>query len=61
MENMMCFKYFMNTVLFKVMEKGFYTVNFDKCQVVESLVKKIVELQGDGNYDEVKNGLKVMA
>ncbi|NLL27600.1 MAG: Zn-dependent hydrolase [Bacteroidales bacterium] len=53
--NMMCFKYFMNNGAIQRNEKGFYTVNFDKMpSVVESLVKKIVELQGDGNYDEVK-------
>jgi len=53
--NMMCFKYFMDNGAISRNDKGFYLVNFDKMpSVVESLVTKIIVLQGDGNYDAVK-------
>ena len=53
--NMMCFKYFMDNGAILRNDKGFYVVDFEKMpSVVESLVKKILVLQGDGDYAAVK-------
>ncbi|HBG69637.1 MAG: Zn-dependent hydrolase [Bacteroidetes bacterium GWF2_43_63] len=53
--NMMCFKYFMDNGAISRNDKGFYVVDFNKMpSVVESLVKKILVLQGDGDYAAAK-------
>lgn len=53
--NMMCFKYFMDNGAISRNDKGFYVVDFEKMpSVVESLVKKILVLQGDGDYAAAK-------
>jgi len=53
--NMMCFKYFMDNGAISRNDKGFYVVNFDKMpQVVESLVNKILVMQGNGDYAAAK-------
>jgi len=53
--NMMCFKYFMDNGAISRNDKGFYIVNFDKMpQVVESLVNKILVMQGNGDYAAAK-------
>ncbi len=52
--NMIRFNYFQEQGAFERNEDGTYAVNFEKLeQAMESLAKKILTLQGDGDYDGV--------
>jgi len=51
--NMMRFNYFMENGAFTRNDDGTYTVNFEKMhEVMVSLLKKILYIQGNGNYDK---------
>ncbi|MCD6660661.1 MAG: Zn-dependent hydrolase [Lentimicrobium sp.] len=53
--NMLTFNYFSENGAFTHQEDGTYLVNFDKMKLaVEGLGGMILTLQGDGNYDKVK-------
>jgi hypothetical protein len=53
--NMLTFNYFSENGAFTHQEDGTYMVNFDKMKLaVEGLGGMILTLQGDGNYDKVK-------
>lgn len=53
--NMMCFNYFMKNGAISRNDKGFYVVDFEKMpSVVESLVNKILVIQGEGDYAAAK-------
>jgi hypothetical protein len=53
--NMLCMKYFADNGAFVYQTNGYYKVNFEEMKkAVESLVGKILTVQGDGNYDEAK-------
>jgi hypothetical protein len=53
--NMLTFAHFSENGAFTYQENGTYTVNFDKMKLaVESLGGMILSLQGDGNYNKVK-------
>jgi len=51
--NMMRFNYFMENGAFTRNDNGTYTVNFEKMhEVMVNLLKKILYIQGNGNYEE---------
>lgn len=53
--NMMCFNFLMEQGAISRNDKGFYLVNFDKMPVaVETLVNKIITIQGNGDYATAK-------
>ncbi len=53
--NMMAMRYFADKGAFVFQENGTYLVNFDNMRgAVESLVEKILIVQGDGNYEDAK-------
>jgi len=53
--NMMAMKYFADNDAFVFQENGTYLVNFEQMRdAVESLLEKILIVQGDGNYEEAK-------
>jgi hypothetical protein len=54
--NMLTFAHFSENGAFTYQENGTYMVNFDKMKLaVESLGGMILSLQGDGNYEKVKD------
>ncbi len=54
--NMLTFAHFAENGAFTYQKNGTYMVNFDKMKLaVESLGNMILTMQGDGNYDKVKN------
>jgi hypothetical protein len=54
--NMLTFAHFSENGAFKYQENGTYMVNFDKMKLaVESLGGMILTLQGDGDYNKVKD------
>ncbi len=53
--NMLSLKYFADNGAFVYQDNGFYKVNFEEMKkAVESLVEKILRVQGDGDYDSAK-------
>ncbi len=53
--NMLTMKYFADNDAFTYQEDGTYKVNFDQMkQAVESLMAKIIKIQGDGDYAAAK-------
>lgn len=53
--NMLSLKYFADNGAFVYQDNGFYKVNFEEMKkAVESLVGKILKVQGDGDYDTAK-------
>ncbi len=53
--NMLCMKYFADNGAFVYQTNGYYKVNLEEMKkAVESLVGKILTVQGTGNYDEAK-------
>ncbi|MDX9727281.1 MAG: Zn-dependent hydrolase [Bacteroidales bacterium] len=53
--NMLSLKYFADNGAFIYQENGYYKVNLNEMKkAVESLVEKILEVQGDGDYDAAK-------
>jgi len=53
--NMLCMKYFADNGAFLYLDNGYYKVNFEEMKkAVESLVGKIVTMQGNGDYEGVK-------
>ena len=57
--NMMRFNYFEEKEAFKRNENGTYTVNFDKMKdAMNSLMQKILYIQGDGDYKTAYNWVK---
>jgi hypothetical protein len=53
--NMMRFNYFAEEGVFTVNEDGTYTIHFEKMQAaMESLMQKILHIQGQGDYDAAK-------
>jgi hypothetical protein len=53
--NMLCMKYFADNRAFLYLDNGYYKVNFEEMKkAVESLVGKIVTVQGNGDYEGVK-------
>ena len=53
--NMLCMKYFADNGAFLYLDNGYYKVNFEEMKkAVESLVGKIVTVQGNGDYEGVK-------
>ncbi len=53
--NMLCMKYFADYGAFLYLDNGYYKVNFEEMKTaVESLVEKIVTMQGNGDYEGVK-------
>ena len=57
--NMMRFNYFEEKEAFKRNENGTYTVNFDKMKdAMNSLMQKILYIQGDGDYMAAYNWVK---
>ncbi len=57
--NMLRFNYFEEKGAFTKGEDGLYTVNFDKMKAAsESIMQKILKLQGDGDYEGAKAWLE---
>jgi len=53
--NMLSLKYFADNGAFIYQDNGYYKVNLDQMKkAVESLVEKILKVQGDGDYDAAK-------
>lgn len=53
--NMLSLKYFADNGAFVYQDNGFYKVNFEEMKkAVESLVEKILKVQGDGDYDAAR-------
>ncbi len=53
--NMLSMKYFADNGAFVYQDNGFYRVNFEEMKsAVESLMQKILEVQGNGDYEEAK-------
>jgi hypothetical protein len=53
--NMLSLKYFADNGAFVYQDNGYYKVNLDEMKkAVESLVGKILKVQGDGDYDTAK-------
>ena len=53
--NMLSMKYFADNGAFIYQDNGYYKVNFEEMKkAVESLVGKIVTMQGNGDYEGVK-------
>jgi hypothetical protein len=53
--NMLAMKYFADNGAFLYQDNGYYKVNFEEMKkAVESLVGKILTLQGNGDYEAVK-------
>ncbi len=53
--NMLCLKYFANNNAFVYQDNGLYKVSFEEMKkAVESLVGKILTVQGNGDYDAAK-------
>ena len=53
--NMLSLKYFADNGAFIYQENGYYKVNLNEMKkAVESLVEKILEVQGDGDYEAAK-------
>jgi len=53
--NMLSLKYFADNGAFVYQDNGFYKVNLEEMKkAVESLVGKILTVQGDGDYDTAK-------
>jgi hypothetical protein len=53
--NMLSMKYFADNGAFQQLDNGYYKVNFEEMKnAVESLVGKIITLQGNGDYEAVK-------
>ena len=53
--NMLSLKYFADNGAFIYQDNGYYKVNLDEMKkAVESLVEKILKVQGDGDYDAAK-------
>ncbi len=53
--NMLSLKYFADNGAFVYQDNGYYKVNFEEMKkAVESLVGKILTVQGDGDYDAAK-------
>jgi hypothetical protein len=54
--NMLTFAHFSENGAFTYQENGTYMVNFDKMKLaVESLANMILSMQGDGDYEKVKD------
>jgi len=57
--NMLCMKYFADNGAFQYQDNGYYRVNFEEMKkAMESLVEKIITLQGNGDYEGVKAWLE---
>lgn len=53
--NMLSMKYFADNGAFVYQDNGFYRVNFEEMKsAVESLMQKLLEVQGNGDYEEAK-------
>ncbi len=60
--NMMRFKYFRENEAFTRNAEGIYTINFDKMQkAMVSLMKKILYIQGDGDYEAARAWVEAKA
>jgi hypothetical protein len=60
--NMMRFNYFQEEGAFTRNDEGIYTINFDKMQeAMISLMKKILYIQGDGDYETAKEWVEAEA
>ncbi|MFZ2340879.1 MAG: Zn-dependent hydrolase [Bacteroidales bacterium] len=54
--NMLSLKYFADNEAFICLDNGYYKVNLEEMKkAVESLVEKILRVQGDGDYDAAKS------